>query len=191
VDLKPRVRAIRQFMLSHIWDGQRGLVHDHFHESFENPSVGPGGKTSLAHGLEWMAFFRLFEGCALPEAVERRVLSMALGCGLRKDGFFQDTFFFPEERTAGPAQFWTQTEAVVGFNVARRVYGEEYHEPLMALADYYMNHFVDAEHGGIFSEIDCNGVVVDRKKGGYWKADYHSVRMCAEIMYGDGDRSDG
>jgi mannose/cellobiose epimerase-like protein (N-acyl-D-glucosamine 2-epimerase family) len=123
--------------------------------------------------------------------VERRALSMAIEHGLLEDGCFIDTYFFPEERTAGPAQFWTQTEAVVGFNLARRLYGEQYEEPLLRLARYYMERFVDNEVGGVNAEIDRNGVVIDRRRGGYWKADYHSVRMCVELMNEHGDWLDG
>lgn len=189
-DLSDRVRALREFFLSYIWDEGRGVVHDMFFDGYATPWTGPGARTSLAHGLEWFGFFREFEGLSLPAETERRILSMALEHSVLEDGFFQDAFYMVEGRTAGFAQFWTQSEAVLGFHVARAVYGEEYEDALMRLTNYYFDHFVD-EDGSIFSEIDRNGVVVDRDKGDVWKADYHSVRMCVDAINRDGDWFDG
>ena len=72
-------------------------------------------------------------------------------------------------------------EAIKTLNLAFSIYGPPYDGCFRLLARYYFSHYVDSD-GGVFSEIDRNGVVTDRWKGSMWKCDYHSVRMCVDVI---------
>ena len=185
-DLLPRVGKVREFFGRFILDRQRWITFDSFYGGYDKPFVDPGAHASMAHALEWVWFFRRFDGMALDEDVERGLLDAATERCLRDDGLFEDAYYLAEQRTAGGAVFWPQVEAAATLNVAAAVYGAPYDEALRRVVDYYFRKFVDSD-GGVFSEIDRNGVVTDRLKGGFWKCDYHSVRMCVEIL----QRADG
>ena len=92
-----------------------------------------------------------------------------------------DQFYLTERRCAGQASFWTQSEAVKGFCLGTRLFGEPYGGAFRRTADFYFTRFLDAD-GGVFSSVDRNGVAPSRRKGHAWKADYHSLRMCVEGM---------
>ena len=177
--LDERVFAVREFFLARILDPAEFVTFDAFREGFHAPDRRPGAYASLAHGLEWFGFFREWPGAELPEATERALLDKALENALQPDGNFADQFYLTERRCAGPASFWTQSEAVKAFGLAARLFGEPYGDAFRRAADYYFARFLDAD-GGVFSAVDRNGVAVSRMKGHPYKADYHSLRMCAE-----------
>jgi mannose/cellobiose epimerase-like protein (N-acyl-D-glucosamine 2-epimerase family) len=174
-----RVFDAREFFLARILDPKEFVTFDSFREGFHDPDRKPGAYTSLAHGLEWLGFFREWPGAELPEATERAILDKALHCAVQPDGHFTDQFFLTERRGAGHASFWTQSEAVKGFGLAARLFGEPYGDAFRRTADFYFTKFVDAD-GGVFSAVDRNGVAISRMKGHPYKADYHSLRMCVE-----------
>ena len=180
-DLEVKVGKMREFFLSYILDKSGTFTHDRFREGFDKPWTGLGAYVSLGHALEWVDFFRGFPGQALDEATEKAIMAHAMEHAVQEDGLFEDSFYLTEGRCAGGADFWPQVEAVKTFNLAAEVYGAPYDEVARRLATYYFDHFVDTD-GGVFSEIDRNGVVLSRFKGGYWKCDYHSMRMCVDVV---------
>ena len=183
--LGDRAQAVRDFFLSRILDPDEHATLDAFREGFHDPDRRPGAYASLAHGLEWFGFFREWPGAELPEAVERALLDKALRNAVEPNGAFADQFYLAERRCAGHASFWTQSEAVKGFGLAARLFGEPYADSFRRTAEFYFAKFLDAD-GGVFSAVDRNGVAVGRAKGHPWKADYHSLRMCVEGMrHGD------
>jgi mannose/cellobiose epimerase-like protein (N-acyl-D-glucosamine 2-epimerase family) len=188
-DLDQKVEKLRTFFLRYILDKERMFTHDRFRDSFNDPWSGPGAYVSLGHALEWVDFFRGFPGQALDEATEKGIMAHAIEQAVRDDGLFEDSFYLTEGRCAGGADFWPQVEAVKTYNLAAQVYGAPYDEIARRLATYYFDHFVDSD-GGVFSEIDRNGVVTSRFKGGYWKCDYHSMRMCVDVTEREGGAFD-
>ncbi len=189
-DLRARVEAMRAFFLRYILDSEKMLTYDRFQEGFDNPWIEPGAYVSLGHALEWIDFFRNFDGLQLDESVERGIMDRTIERAVRDDGLFEDSYYLTEQRCAGGAEFWPQVEAVKTFNLAASVYGAPYDEVARKLGAYYFDHFVDGD-GGVFSEIDRNGVVTSRFKGGYWKCDYHSMRMCVDVAEREGGAFDG
>ncbi|MBD3241854.1 MAG: hypothetical protein GF331_14795 [Chitinivibrionales bacterium] len=189
-DLRGRAEAIRSFFLRCMYDKEKVLTFDRFRDSFDEPWVGPGAYVSLGHTLEWVDFFRCFEGLQLDERMEREILDRTIERSVRDDGLFEDSYYLTEQRTAGGAEFWPQVEATKTYNMAASVYGTPYNEVARKLGAYYFDHFVDSD-GGVFSEIDRNGVVTSRYKGGYWKCDYHSMRMCVDVAEREGGAFDG
>lgn len=164
-----------------ILDQREMTVFDKFRDGFDQPVRTAGAYTSLAHGLEWIDFFRCIPGVALDEQVEKALLAKAIEYGVMPDGLMQDNYYICEKQTAGGAMFWPQVESVKTFNRAFELYGGEYGDIACRLAAYYFERFVDAD-GGVFYQIDRNGVVTDRNKGGFWKCDYHSMRMCVDAV---------
>ena len=189
-DLTPCVDEMRTFFLDHILEEGGRFTYDRFDGSYSNPRRAAGARVSLAHGLEWIAFFREFPGQELEASLERGLLDSVSDSGIQEDGFLADGFFLPERRTAGPAWFWPQMEAVLAYNMAHAIYGEPYGRTCRQLADYYFKHLVDTD-GVAFRAVDRNGVVLDRGKGGYWKMGYHAVRMCVDVMNRPGGAFDG
>ncbi len=179
--LGDRVFAVRDFFLNRILDPAEFVTFDAFRDGFHDPDRRPGASASLAHGLEWFGFFREWPGAELPADIERALLDKALLYAVQPDGHFTDQFFLTERRCAGPASFWTQSEAVKAFGLASRLFGEPYTGAFRRTADFYFSKFLDAD-GGVFSSVDRNGVATSRMKGHPWKADYHSLRMCTEGM---------
>ncbi len=186
MDLQPRVLTLRTFFLRHILDPERMITYDRFHGGFDRPWAEPGACVSLGHSLEWLDFFRCFPGLELDERLEQGILECAAREGVRDNGLFEDAYYLTEGRCAGDAEFWPQVEAVKTFNRAASVYGEPYGEIARKLAAYYFEHFVDSD-GGVFTAVALNGVVTSRTKGSHWKCDYHSMRMCVDVM----EREDG
>ncbi len=179
--LGDRVFAVRDFFLARILDPAETVTLDAFRAGFHDPDRRPGAYASLAHGLEWFGFFREWPGAELPESIERALLDKALQNAVQENGAFVDQFYLTERRCAGAASFWTQSEAVKAFGLAARLFGEPYGDAFRRTAAFYFAKFLDAD-GGVFSAVDRNGVAVSRMKGHAWKADYHSLRMCAEGM---------
>ncbi len=179
--LGDRVFAVRDFFLARILDPMETVTFDAFRDGFHDPDRRPGAYASLAHGLEWFGFFREWPGAELPAPIERAILDKALQNAVQDNGAFVDQFFLTERRCAGAASFWTQSEAVKAFCVAARLFGEPYGDAFRRTAEFYFGKFLDAD-GGVFSSVDRNGVATSRMKGHAWKADYHSLRMCAEGM---------
>lgn len=176
-----RVHDVREFFLARVLDPREAVSFDSFQDGFDHPDRRPGAYVSLAHGLEWFGFFREWPGAALPEATERAILDKGLHCAVQPDGHFTDQFFLTERRCAGAASFWTQSEAVKGFGLAARIFGEPYGDAFRRTAGFYFAKFLDRD-GGVFSAVDRNGVATSRMKGHAYKADYHSLRMCVEGM---------
>jgi cellobiose epimerase len=181
IDFRQRVEALRDFFMRYIYDAQRNLTFDAFRDGFNEPFDIPGAVVSLAHGLEWVGFFRSFDGLHLDEEVERALLEKGRLDGLKDDGLFEDYFYLAENETARGGSFWPQVEAVLTFNAAAGIYGQPYDEAFHRAATYYFEHFIDPE-GGVHMYIDRNGVVTKRSKGDRWKCDYHSVRMCIDVI---------
>jgi mannose/cellobiose epimerase-like protein (N-acyl-D-glucosamine 2-epimerase family) len=188
-DLSGRAQAMREFFHARILDKEHMVVFDRFNQSYEQPWRGLGAHTSLAHGLEWIDFFRCMPGVALDESTERALLAKAIDHGVRPSGLFQDAYYIHEGKSAKGGMFWPQVEAIKTCNLATQIYGEQYREVCRRMAQYYFEHFIDSD-GGVFSEIDRNGVVTDRTKGGYWKCDYHSMRMCVDAITRQGGAFD-
>jgi mannobiose 2-epimerase len=185
VDTAGRAAQIREFFNAKVLDRERMVIYGWFRGSFDAPYNTPGAHTSLGHALEWIDFFRCFPGLELDEEVERGLLQKSIDHGIGADGHYQNNYYLVEGRTAGVGEFWPHVEAIKTLNLAYAVHGAPYDDYFRLMARYYFERYVD-DDGSVFSEIDRNGVVVDRCKGGMWKCDYHNVRMCIDVMTRDG-----
>ena len=180
-DVPQRLTDMRTLFLNCIYDEERAVAHDYFDGSFAQPYTD-GGHTSQGHALEWIDFFRAIDGYALPEAVERNLLdSIAERAIDSETSLFVNMYYYNEAKSAGAVDFWGQPEAVKTYNLATQVYGNDYAEIGQRLLQAYFGYLVD-EDQGVFYELDRNGVVTERRKGSSWKCDYHSLRMCVDLL---------
>jgi mannobiose 2-epimerase len=184
-DLSGRVKGIRALFTKYFVSESPFCVHGYFGDSFADPYTGVGASFSLGHALEWIDFFRCFPGLELPGSVERKILDFAIAAGVQPNGLFMDNYYINEQGSAGECEFWPQVEAAKTFNLACSVYGEPYGEVFRKMARCYFDLWVD-DDGGVFHSIDRNGIVIERRKGDHWKCDYHSMRLCVEVLERDG-----
>lgn len=98
-------------------------------------------------------------------------------------GIFEKTDHEGEEIEKGK-HWWPQAEGVVGFLNAWQLSGEEkYLTQSIKTWHFLKTHFVDLENGEWHWLIDEQGHPVrTQDKAGPWKAPYHNVRMCLEVM---------
>ncbi len=175
------IAALRTLFLTAIYDEERGVVHDYFKGSFAEPHASRGARTSQGHALEWIDFFRVVDGTALSEQVERNLLDSVAQRAIAETGLFVNMYFYQEAQSAGSVDFWGQSESIKTYNLATSIYGYPYAEYGRNLMAAYFKYFVDSDQG-VFMSCDRNGVVMSRRKGDAWKCDYHSVRMCIDLL---------
>jgi len=146
------------------------------------------GYITNAHPLEWLGFFleaswllekeyKFLSGEA--ENMTRKVYERSLS----ESGCFGNNYYLKERRTVYSAGFWAQNEAILGFAFAQKQFNNQsYREWAEKMFDFHINHFVDREFGGIFSDVTDPNIVINRNKGYNMKCDYHGVRMCEKIL---------
>lgn len=80
--------------------------------------------------------------------------------------------------------WWPQAEAVVGFLNAWQISGDEkYLTQAMQTWHFIQNYFIDHQNGEWHWLINENGLPDETEdKAGPWKAPYHNVRMCLEVL---------
>jgi mannobiose 2-epimerase len=80
--------------------------------------------------------------------------------------------------------WWPQAEAVVGFLNAYQISGEHnYMEAALTSWQFIKKYFRDHENGEWHWMINEKGApVLSEDKAGPWKAPYHNVRMCLEVL---------
>ncbi len=184
-DHKQDIDAVRSLFLKYIYSAEHHMIYDGFRKSFADPYNARGAHGSQGHALEWIDFFRVIDGCALPETVERDLLDHAAQRAIADTGLFVNYYYYTEGKAAGPVDFWGQPEAAKAYNLAADIYGGEYAAIGQRLLKAYFTYFVD-EDQGVFYECDRNGVLTDARKGGRWKCDYHSLRMCVDLLDREG-----
>jgi mannobiose 2-epimerase len=100
----------------------------------------------------------------------------------RYGGFYQ--YVFRRGRVAsGEKIWWTQCEGMQALLLLYSLCGEEkYLEYFRCLADYAFTNFYDVEYGEWVASCYADGAVKDERKGGTWKAAYHTVQMCYSVQ---------
>jgi len=81
--------------------------------------------------------------------------------------------------------WWPQAEAIVGFlDMYALTEDQRFQEAALDSWVYIKQYFRDPKHGEWHWLIDANGQpILDKEdKAGPWKAPYHSVRMCLEVL---------
>ena len=79
-------------------------------------------------------------------------------------------------------EWWQQCEALVALVNAYELTGDaKYWQAFDLEARFFMDRFVDHQHGEVYTAIFQDGRIDDEKVGP-WKAPYHVTRACLEIV---------
>jgi len=79
-------------------------------------------------------------------------------------------------------EWWQQCEALVALVNAYQLTGDaKYWQAFDLEARFFMDRFVDHQHGEVYTAI-FHGGRIDDEKVGPWKAPYHVTRACLEII---------
>lgn len=100
-----------------------------------------------------------------------------------KGGIYEKTDPLGEE-IEKDKHWWPQAEAVVGFMNAFQISHQvKYLDASKASWEYIKNYFKDYKKGEWHWLINENGSpILSQDKAGPWKAPYHNVRMCLEVL---------
>lgn len=82
-------------------------------------------------------------------------------------------------------EWWSQAEAVTGFYDAYEKTGHEKYKTASENSWKFINdYFIDKEHGDWYWSVNANSGKpnLSDDKANAWKANYHNVRMCFEMM---------
>jgi mannobiose 2-epimerase len=80
-------------------------------------------------------------------------------------------------------EWWPECEGLQAFALAGKLTGEKrYWTVFDRLAAFTFNSFWDREYGEWVLACEPNGAVRDARKGCHWKAAYHTVQACYEVM---------
>ncbi|TCS43938.1 AGE family epimerase/isomerase [Reinekea marinisedimentorum] len=149
-------------------------------------------ETSIGHNLEapWLCCL----ACMVIDDEARlaqfqphllRLIDVSLSRGVHSSG---NILFGLDENGQAPDVlfWWPQTEALCALYCAAELTGETgYTEQLAKLWQNIENHWVDAEHGEWYSQLNLNlEPVLSEGKAGPWRSIYHIVRACSLLSGG-------
>lgn len=146
---------------------------------------------SFGHDIEssWLITeaAELLENPAL--ILKVRQFSLALAEATYRYGKDQDGGIYEKTDPGGHViekekHWWPQAEGVVGFLNAWQISGDEkYLTQAIQTWHFIQNYFIDREQGEWHWLIKENGSPDETEdKAGPWKAPYHNVRMCLEVL---------
>ena len=104
------------------------------------------------------------------------------------EGLDQDGSLYNERTVSGHIEkekiWWCQAESLVGFLFAWKSTGKvHFLETAQRTWEFIKDHLIDKEQGEWIWGLDQNGLPdVEKNKVGPWKAPYHNVRACMEIL---------
>lgn len=147
----------------------------------------PPGRLDIGHAFEWAYLASWAVECGLPVAYLDYGNSflhygLALGMDWAQGGIYSPAS--PRGILDGARKgWWEQCEALRALaHYATLRNRADLWEPFNKTFDFVRAHYIDPEHGGWYSSVECNGVLARADKGNEWKLDYHVVGMCVEIM---------
>ncbi|MEO1624488.1 MAG: AGE family epimerase/isomerase [Bacteroidota bacterium] len=166
-------------------------VHHHLQLFFSQDWQPRSTAISYGHDIEcsWLlleAAEALGEEKLLAE-VRERSLQMAvatLSNGMDKDGALLYEVH-PDGSVDDDKHWWPQAEAIIGFWSAWQLSGEAIHQQAaLRCWDFVRQYIRDREHGEWHWGVTAGGgkLIADQYKAGPWKAPYHNVRMCLELL---------
>lgn len=79
--------------------------------------------------------------------------------------------------------WWPQWEAIIAHRLAYNICGEQkYLDISKQIEEYTFAHFADYKNGEWYTEVDCDGNVVDRNKGTFIKGPFHIPRTLFALV---------
>ncbi|NLZ61345.1 MAG: hypothetical protein GX904_00960 [Acholeplasmataceae bacterium] len=182
-DVRERLIGLLELFVDRAFDKSRCACHTEFDDSWR-----PIDDTiSFGHDIEtsWLIDRAMDKIQYRP--VQLTEMTAALCENVLKNGYFEGMIDScrNDEKTNKPLVWWIQAEAVIGFlNHFQKTGEKAYLEAARKTLDVTMTKIVDHRDGGEwFWAVDQTGKPLkDYGISENWKANYHNVRMCLEIL---------
>lgn len=197
--LEPYTNLLRSWDNGHLYSQQRGLIHvfldhiidpqTHHFQLFFDKSWQPRDKAiSYGHDIEgtWLLVeaAEILGDDFLSARVTSEVLKMAdtvYNEALQGNGALVGEIS-SDGKVHGLTEWWTFSEAVVGFLNAYQLSGSlRYMQAAMKVWQFIEEHFVDHQHGEWYRAADLQGRSVSTPLVDFWKCPYHNGRTCMEV----------
>lgn len=189
-----RAVELCQLMNDKLFDPKHGCLPEFFQDDWSDFPGQRGDPVEPGHQMEW-AWLLLRAYAYRPEPLflerARQLADFALRFGWDEEfGGFVTTLTRTGEVSNPNKSAWQQCEAVLATLWLWNQTGEgsqegspkKYWVAFERAARYCFAHVADHQHGGWFTSLDQENRPAEDQKGGPWKADYHPVKMCAEVF---------
>ena len=181
-----RAVELCQLMNDKLFDHEHGCLPEFFRDDWSDSPGERGDPVEPGHQMEW-AWLLLLVHAHRPEPLflerAKQLADFALRFGWdEKFGGFVTALTRTGEVVAPNKSAWQQCEAVLATLWLWNQTGDEkYWVAFERAARYCFAHVADRQHGGWFTSLERENRPAEDQKGGPWKADYHPVKMCAEV----------
>ncbi|KAA3622801.1 MAG: N-acyl-D-glucosamine 2-epimerase [Bacteroidetes bacterium] len=184
--VKKALLEVLQLFLDYFYNPENGSLHIYFDENW-NPK---GDHISFGHNIEasWLLWeaAEILKETSILKRVKEICLFMAENVyqmAIDKDGgllYEAD----PSGIIDSDKHWWPQAEAVIGFWNAYQLTGQEkYAKASVNTWSFIKNSIIDPIYGEWHWRTDRDGnPILTEDKAGPWKAPYHNIRMCLEMM---------
>lgn len=164
----------------------------HLYLYFDDNWQASSAERSFGHDIEtaWLLVeaAEILDSPAVMKEVTPVTLALAqstLDRGLDPRGGVYENTDHSGQIPVAEKHWWPQAEAIVGFIQAYQLSGEQrYWQEALKCWSFIKAHFRDPDFGEWHWMIDANHqpILDQEDKAGPWKAPYHSVRMCLEVL---------
>ncbi|MBN1457917.1 MAG: AGE family epimerase/isomerase [Armatimonadetes bacterium] len=178
------VRAICDLLVTRMVERDHNCGLEHFLPDWTYDATVDGGLVNYGHNLEaaWL-LLRVHQLEANPSYRDtaKAFLDYCVEWGVdRKHGGVFSHGPLGREATVREKIWWVQTEALVGFLLGYREFGDpRYWEAFASAVSFSMRHLYDPEHGEWYANTREDGTPRKTDKGFEWKAAYHVTQACA------------
>lgn len=163
----------------------------HLHLFFDEDWQLKSHEVSFGHDIEcsWLLWeaLEVIDETALFPAVREVVIQMAqriLLVGIDTDGGIPYEFEPIQKKMDKHRHWWPQAEAMVGFLNAYQLSGDITFLKALSQSWNFINTYLkDKKKGEWYWMVDEKGIPsTNEDKAGPWKAPYHNVRACMEVL---------
>ncbi|MFA5067435.1 MAG: AGE family epimerase/isomerase [Candidatus Izemoplasmatales bacterium] len=182
-DVRERIIGLLQLFVDRAFDRSRRACFTEYDVSWRPIDT----KTSFGHDIETSWLIDRAMDVIQFHPVQLTEMTAALCENTLKNGYFEGVIDSgrSEEKPGETLVWWVQAEAVIGFlNHFQKTNEKVYLEAARRTLDVTMTKIVDHRDGGEwFWSVDQTGKPLeDYGISENWKANYHNVRMCLEIL---------
>lgn len=188
--VRSRLEELLDIFVSKIIDSDLGYGRYYFNEDW-SVNDRDGDSKQSEYGLDLEASWLMVEAAqrvGRQQDVRIRRASLALVDHALRDGFdTEHGGVYRYGAARGPAdsrdkEWWQQCEALVALLNAYHLTGDpKYWQAFDLQARFFVDRFVDHQHGEVYTAILQDGKIND-EKAGPWKAPYHVTRAFLELI---------
>ena len=178
---------VADLIVARFQDPRQGCVLEKFQRGWSYSPLSTWDRLELGHNLKacWILLdMAERHGRRDYRDVAKRLLDFSVrhGWDEERGGFYQ--YLFRNGRLASDEKlWWSECEGLSALARMHALSGDPIYRDLFdRLASFCVAHFVDREFGEWYTACHGDGRVADDRKGGDWKAAYHTVAACAYIL---------